>query len=59
MSTADTMTSLLPVVVTAGVAMKMTDWLLQREQQMKPPARKKRKDVYSRRYSGDFSNVGW
>lgn len=57
----------IPVVVTAGVAMKMTDWLFQREQQVRQqsvtaPRGKRKKNVYSRNYSGgfgDFSNIGW
>ncbi len=64
-STIGAMTGILPVVVTAGVAMKMVDWMGSGKPSVLPlvntkkPARKK--DVYNRGYSGsfgNFSNIG-
>ena len=66
--TTEQMVGILPVVVTAGVAMKMTDWLFSKEQQLQqksvvgPKKKKKDVNVYSRSYAGgfgNFSNIGW
>lgn len=57
---------IIPVVVTAGVAMKMVDWMGSKMQPTSQPIstkkQKPKKDVYSRSYSGpigNFSNVGF
>jgi len=60
---------IIPVVVTAGVAMKMVDWMGSKMQPTAQPASTKKlrpkRDVYSRSYSGpiagggSFSNVGF
>ena len=66
-NTVDQMTGIIPVVVTAGVAMKMVDWMGSRvqPQPVSVKKQKKSKDVYNRSYSGpiagggNFSNVGF
>jgi len=54
-STTDTMLGIIPAVFVAGVALKVTEGVFS----ARPKRRKAKKDVYSRGYSGDFSNVGW
>lgn len=55
------LTALIPVVTTAGIAWKMTQTMMPGQQQQPAPARRRRpkKSVYSRDYSGNFSNIGW
>lgn len=61
--TAESMAGILPVVAIGGMAMVMTDWMQAKMQpQQFPLVRKKKKDVYSREYTGqfgNFSNIGW
>lgn len=62
--TTEQMAGLIPVAVTAGMAMKMVDWMGSKMQPVQPaPRKRKKQDVYSRQYSGpvpggDFSNLG-
>ena len=52
------MVSLIPVVTTTGIVWKMTEAMMP-----KPGGRSRGKprsrDIYSREYSGNFSNVGF
>lgn len=51
------MVSVVPVVVTAGIVTKIAQTMMPTPGQA--PRRRRRRDVYSRGYSGDFSNVGY
>ena len=52
------MVSMIPVVVTGGILLKFTEAILPtRERVLKSKPRRKQ-SVYSRKYAGNFSNVG-
>ena len=60
--TTEQMVGILPVVVTAGVAMKMVDWMGSKMQPVSTKKPKPKKDVYNRSYAGsfgNFSNLGY
>ena len=60
-STVESMTGLLPVVVTAGIAMKFAERVFP-QQLVSTKKSKKKRDVYSQNYYGsfgDFSNIGY
>ena len=58
--TAEQIVAVIPVAVTAGMAMRMMDRLMPQQQYQQPVRRKKKqKDVYSSTYYGNFSNIGW
>ena len=56
--TVDTMLGILPVVITGGILMKFTEAILPTRQRVLGSKSKRKKSVYSRKYSGNFSNVG-
>ncbi len=57
------MVSVIPVVVTGGVLMKFTEKILPNQRATaggrSQTRHRKKKDTYSRGYSGDFSNIGF
>ena len=52
------MVSMVPVVVASGIALKTTEATMPGIQQQRSRKRRK-KDIFGRNYSGNFSNVGY
>ena len=55
----DTMVGIIPVVITGGILLKFTEAIAPRRDQLFGRKAKKKKNVYSRGFSGNFSNVGF
>ena len=54
-------TNLIPVVLTTGVAWKMTESMMSDsgQQLVRRTKKRKKRNVYSREWSGNFGNVGF
>jgi len=52
------MMSMIPVVVAGGIVYKFTEAMAPPGNK-RPKPRRKEKDIYSRRYTGNFGNVGY
>ena len=55
----DTMLGIIPVVVVGGLLMKFTEAIMPTRQRVLGGKPKKKQSIYSRKYSGNFSNVGY
>jgi len=55
------MVGLIPLAFVTGLALKVAGKVLPKESEALTSKRrqKRKKDIYSREYVGDFSNVGW
>jgi len=57
--TVDTMLGVVPVVITGGILMKFAEAMLPTRNKVFGQGSKRKKNIYSRKYSGNFSNIGF